>query len=183
MAAQVYCDLDGVHVDFAKGVREFFGLVLPRDSSAFNRVWESDQGWKRLQREWPTFWMDLDPLPHSAYLWSVLRPYHPAILTASPPGWASAATGKRTWVQQHLSTFGSHPRETFHSVKRSDKAHFARGPHGESNILIDDFAKNIAEWRAAGGIGILYSDSKQGVNAVKYALHKYIPWWSPAGGS
>lgn len=174
MATRVYCDLDGVHVDFARGVREFFGLVLPRDTVAFNRIWDSESGWKRLKREWPTFWMDLEPLRHSAHLWSVIRPYHPAILTAAPMGWSSAATGKRLWVQHHLPKFGTHPNETFHAVKRSDKAHYARSTDGRPNILIDDFSKNIAEWRSAGGIGILYEDSDRGVNTVKQVLTKYM---------
>ena len=174
MSARLYCDLDGVHVDFARGVREFFGLVLPRDTTVFNRIWDSSAGWKRLKQEWPTFWIDLEPLRHSAHLWSVIRPYHPAILTAAPQGWESAKTGKHIWVREHLPKFGMHPNETFHAVKRSDKAHYARGTQGEANILIDDFAKNIAEWEAAGGIGILYDDSDRGVNTVKRVLSKYM---------
>lgn len=174
MASRLYCDLDGVHVDFARGAREYFKVSPDKNPSEFDRLWKSEDGWRKLKHDWPTFWADLPPLSHSAHLWSVIKPYHPAILTAIPMGWSSSETGKHLWVRKHLPKFGMHPNETFHAVQRQEKAHYARGQDGTPNILIDDFAKNIAEWRSAGGIGILYTDSDSGVNTVKKVLSKYM---------
>ena len=35
------------------------------------------------------------------------------------------------------------------------------------NILIDDYMKNIREWEAAGGIGILHTDASSTINDLK----------------
>ena len=38
---------------------------------------------------------------------------------------------------------------------------------GENRILIDDTAKNIADWEAAGGIGILHTDASSTIAKLK----------------
>ena len=53
--------------------------------------------------------------------------------------------------------WGRHPNEEFHAVDRSQKRQYAKQADGTPNLLIDDFDKNIAEWKSAGGIGLLYT--------------------------
>ena len=170
MTHQVYVDMDGVVADFLTPTKEFFG-IRPTDSKRdLDTLLNQGKGFLRLQREWPTFWMDLPRMPHALDLWEVVRPYHPCILTALPESWPSAATGKYVWVKRHLSKFGYNPRQEFHAVLRSQKVKFAKQPDGTPNVLIDDFDKNINEWRSAGGIGILYVDSSSAVNLVRTTL-------------
>lgn len=172
LISHIYCDMDGVLANFKSAAEDFFDIDIDRDSAAFDRIWSGAQGSERLKKEWPTFWMDLDPMPHAAALWKVISPYHPSILTAIPQNWPSSATGKLVWCKRHLPKFGYHPQQTFHAVSRSQKQHYARQADGTPNILIDDFTKNIHEWERAGGIGILYTDGMTSVNRVEGVLHR-----------
>lgn len=170
MTPHIYCDLDGVLANFVAGANHFFDMDIERENTAFNELWDRPDGWERLKDEWPTFWMDLDPMPHAMPLWHLIAPEYPSILTAHPTGWTSAATGKYLWCKRHLPGFGQHPMQTFHAVERSRKKHFARQEDGTSNILIDDYEKNIREWERAGGIGVLYVDGPAGLTDVREML-------------
>lgn len=170
MASRLYCDMDGVLVDFHRGAGSFFGIDIQAHNTAFNRMWENPEWQAKVKREWPTFWMDLDPMSHAFELWKRIAPYHPAILTAIPKWWPSASTGKRIWVRRHFPKFGYHPHETFHAVDRSEKQHYAKQANGTPNILIDDHKKNIAEWKSAGGIGVLYTNTRNGLADVDRVL-------------
>jgi len=172
MTSHIYCDMDGVLADFISAAEDFFDMEIARDNTAFNKLWDRPDGWPRLKTEWPTFWMDLDPMPHALQLWKVIAPYHPSILTAIPNGWPSSATGKLVWCKRHLPKFGYNPKQEFHAVQRSEKQHFAKQADGTPNILIDDFQKNINEWQHAGGIGILYVDGSAGVAHVQQVLQR-----------
>ena len=142
MAPRLYVDMDGVLVDFASGAETYFKMSV--DTSHFTAVWEGPKGWRQLMKDWPTFWMDLDPEPGFDALWKVVRLHHPAILTAIPQGWSSSAVGKRIWCTRHLPNWGHQP-----------------------NILIDDFTKNIAEWTNAGGQGLLYTGPNSILNIAR----------------
>ena len=171
MRPRVYVDLDGVLADFEAGAFDFFHILASKDYVGFNKMLASPMGWPRLMKHWPTFWMDLPLMPHAMDLWKRVKPYHPAILTAIPPSWPSAATGKNVWVRRHLPKFGMHPHETFHAVKRAEKQQYARQPNGTPNLLIDDHETNIREWTAAGGMGVLYVDGPSGLRRVEIALN------------
>lgn len=170
MKHHVYCDLDGVLANFIAAAENFFQMDIATDNTAFNKMWDRSNGWPHLMKQWPTFWMDLEPMPHALQLWKVIAPYHPSILTAFPSGWQSAATGKLIWCKRHLPKFGYHPDQKFHAVERSEKKKFALQLDGTPNILIDDYQKNINEWQRVGGIGILYVDSATSAEHVREAL-------------
>lgn len=169
---RIYCDMDGVLADFKSAAEDFFSVDLNRENRVFDKIWTGSQGSERLKRQWPTFWMDLEPLPHAGYLWRVIAPYHPAILTAIPPNWPSSATGKLIWCKRFLPKFGYHPKQSFHAVSRSQKQQFAKQSDGTPNILIDDYKKNIEEWQRAGGIGIQYEDGMSSVSHVESVLQR-----------
>ncbi len=38
---------------------------------------------------------------------------------------------------------------------------------GSSNLLIDDYIKNIKEWETAGGIGIIHTDTGKTLGELK----------------
>jgi len=157
----VFCDIDGVLADFVPAACQFFGIkspkVSPEDQVIFNTIWESADGWPKLKKEWPTFWADLDPMPHALELWSEIRPFHPALLSAIPRGWETSQVGKQLWAEKHLPGFAEDHLRII-TGPRSIKKHYAMADDDIPNVLIDDFDKNIEEWTAAGGIGILYTD-------------------------
>jgi len=161
----VYCDMDGVLADFLGAYDEFFGNKIP--SKGFVAI--SGHEWKRLKTEWPTFWIDLDPLPNAMGLWKEISSYAPSILTAIPVGWPSAATGKAVWVRQHLTKFGYKPSQQLITCLRHEKQQYAT-TNGEPNVLIDDQDNNVREWQAAGGIAIHYTDSRSMVAKVAKTL-------------
>jgi len=165
----IYCDMDGVVADFVTSATTYFKISPERESKAFKTLWNGVQGTQKLPKEWPTFWMDLPVLPHALQLWKMIAPYNPSILTAIPHTWPSSAVGKQVWCRRHLPGFS--PRNEFIAVTdASHKQRWAKQSDGTPNILIDDFAKNIAQWTAAGGIGITYVDGAAGLATVKRTI-------------
>ena len=49
---------------------------------------------------------------------------------------------------------------------RAEKQKYAK-KNGVPNILIDDWKKNIVEWEAAGGIGILHKSASATIAQLK----------------
>jgi hypothetical protein len=166
MAVKVYLDMDGVLADFATPAGEFWGVRFDKEYVKLDGA-----AWKKLQRAWPTFWMDLEYMPYALELWRALQPWHPSLLTALPESWPSGATGKLVWAKRMLPKFGYHPEQTFHCVMRRDKQKYAM-TKGQPNALIDDTKKNIQEWEAAGGIGIFYTPSALMIQQVVQTLRQ-----------
>lgn len=147
---KIYVDLDGVLVDFDKAMAAIgFPLdVVLRDKKAKSKFWQT-VGW--MAKNGKPFWGNMDPMPDAHVLWNYLQKYHikPEILSAT--GHVGNATEeKHAWVKQHLGVVPTHLVR-----KSSDKAQFAAPNH----ILIDDRAKSIEPWTAAGGIGILHKSA------------------------
>lgn len=59
---------------------------------------------------------------------------------------------KRAWVDEYIS-----PEIKVNIVQRTEKAAFCKGP---GYVLIDDFPKNVDEWRSLGGTAFLFDKSK-----------------------
>jgi hypothetical protein len=163
MTPKVYCDMDGVLADFNAGWKEFTGVTITG--------WMTISGdeWRYLKKQWPTFWMDLEFIPHAQELWRAISPYDPELLTAVPDSWRSAGTGKSVWARENLT---GNPK--VHAVMRSEKKNYAREKDGTPNILIDDMEKNIKEWEAAGGVGIQYIPSAGMVNKVVRTIESHM---------
>ena len=51
-------------------------------------------------------------------------------------------------------------------VLRADKQKYAM-INGKSNLLIDDYIKNIHEWEAKGGIGVHHTDPTNTIAELK----------------
>ena len=60
----------------------------------------------------------------------------------------------------------SFKKSNINLVFRSYKQKFATTDE-KPNILIDDYGKNIQEWEAKGGIGILHTDVGKTINELK----------------
>lgn len=172
MAPRLFLDMDGVLADFVGGFNDFFhydlGKMGPPGEAPI-----AGYEWARLQKGWPTFWADLGYTPHAQELWRALAKYHPSILTAIPDSWPSAATGKTIWAKRMLPKFGYAPGQRVFAVKREEKRNFAQSG-GSQNILVDDLARNISEWRGAGGLGIHYIPSGSAVARVVQLVEQHI---------
>lgn len=149
---KVYCDMDGVIVDFEHGYDRLTGRKAPGVHSTYNK----DDFWGAITKAGKDFWANLEWMPDGKQLWDYIKQYNPELLTA-PSREESSRIGKQEWVDKHLSGTPI----IFKQAK--DKKDLA-----ESNaILIDDRKDNISQWRDAGGIGILHTSTSSTIKKLK----------------
>jgi hypothetical protein len=79
-------------------------------------------------------------------------------LTAPSRSIEECKPGKEAWAKINL---GGHVSILF--SRASEKANHA----DENSILIDDLQKNIDQWRAKGGIGILFKNPAQAIKELE----------------
>jgi len=157
----IYCDMDGVLVNFAKETSKRVGMDIT--SKEFEELGQAKRNKCYSEAcDSVDFWSQLEPMPDYDLLWGYIKYWSPHILTAYPM-WSKevvdvAIKGKKLWNKKHMMV----PEPRFHVVKRVDKQKFAL-----NNVLIDDKDKNIEEWTAAGGIGILHVSAVQTIDKLK----------------
>ncbi len=145
--AETYCDLDGVLADFHGAAEKALGRKITVGTDITSADW-------KVITDTPDFWSGMDFLRSGKKLWNHIRKQQPFILSALPrTDTAGAKKGKIAWVGRNLKGV---TKDRIILVLRADKKKFAVNTGGRPNLLIDDNAKNISEWKAAGGIGILH---------------------------
>lgn len=143
MTYTVYIDSDGVIADFDRKAVELLGG---------RRIPDVPKGtlWATIERH-GSFFESLELMPGARRLIDYIEQNFSdyAILTATGYTPKDAAAQKRRWYARHF------PNLQVHIVDKSpDKAAMFAGYR---TILIDDRAKSIDPWVAAGGIGILHT--------------------------
>lgn len=159
---RVYLDLDGVLADF-------YGTARRLLKRAYSEL-PPEEAWGILGKT-PNLFLNLPLLPDARALWEgvereVGRP-NMRVLTASPrdTGYLfSAPMDKRAWVHRHFDG-----QCEVHVVLGSAKKAAYAEPHA---ILIDDQARNIHDWEAAGGIGIHHRDAESSLKTLQEILAK-----------
>jgi len=186
---QIYCDMDGVLVDFEKGVvdqinRELNNLTIVTKEMRKLRAAIEDATRDAVSME------DIDkfitprtPLIRAARNYMYKRfandvdfwanlPWMPDgpqlwefISRYSPniltaPMGPGSAEGKRLWIEKNLIPT---PEEIFIN---KDKDQWAT-TDGRANVLIDDFITNTGAWLKAGGIAILHTNTADTLNTLE----------------
>jgi len=160
---QIWTDYDGVCCDFERGVEKLTGS-RPEDWKDMDQA----ESHRRLAQACDSveFWANLDPMPDFDRYWSYIKYWKPGVITAYPQwskqGPSYAIKGKGIWNRKHTMV----PESKFHVVQRSQKKQFAMTGK-VPNILIDDHPKNITEWEAAGGTGILHTSALSTIIRLK----------------
>ena len=154
----IYMDLDGVVVDFLKGISDIIGIQLKN----FND-WgkHKKEGWKLVSDKGSGFWSDLEWLRDGKQLWTYIKKYSPSILSAYPVNKNNmdyAIKGKNEWISNNLNGYGN-----VNLVKGIEKQNYAT----PTSILIDDSQRNIKQWESKGGIGILHISTKDTIKQLK----------------
>ena len=149
----IYCDMDGVLVDFVKGYKKLTGI------DTTNYVNSTPEFWQPVDEQGPSYWANLDWTRDGQQLWSYIKKYKPNILS-SPSRSMTSKVGKQAWVQIHIPK--SQYKELF-LYPRHEKQLF----DGENKILIDDLVKTIDEWNAKGGTGILHTSAANTILQLK----------------
>jgi 5'(3')-deoxyribonucleotidase len=148
----IYCDLDGVLVDFEKGYEELTGINIKQ------YVKGDASFWAHVDEEGPRFWANLEWMPDGHVLWDYIKKYKPNILS-SPSRSGTSKVGKEAWVKMHLQN----SYNKLYLYPRANKQLFS----GPNRILIDDLPNTISEWDKKGGIGILHTSAANTISELK----------------
>lgn len=140
----IYCDLDGVLVDFDGGFISHFGLP-PKEYEKLHGV---DKFWEVINYKGSKFWKNLPPTPYKDILWEYIFPHCKAIITA-PSKDISSFIGKYEWVKYHLTPL---PKILYRSSHLKQEVLFNIPDEDKTNhILIDDRKDITQNWIKAGG--------------------------------
>tara|TARA_B100000287_G_scaffold256672_1_gene241281 strand:- start:280 stop:921 length:642 start_codon:yes stop_codon:yes gene_type:complete len=173
---QIYCDMDGVLVDFEQGVvdqinddlsmleargdsKKLKALRAALESAGREYVTLDDLRGKSTAVEAvrkymyarvgddENFWANLPWMPNGKRLWDAIASHNPQILTS--PMQEGSERGKQIWIENNLKPL---PKQIHMSHEKYKWAN-------ESSVLIDDWDKNIIPWDQSGGIAIKHSDA------------------------
>lgn len=150
---KIYLDLDGVLVNFQKGIQEHTN----DPDITFGGVQEA---FKTMHGNYD-FWANLEPLKGWDDIWKTVKRYECFVLSSCSNLGEKCKCGKIDWVKRHLN--GMKEDNIIIVQDMHEKAFYAN----EKSILIDDMEKNIIQWVEAGGIGILYRNIEQTINEFK----------------
>jgi hypothetical protein len=157
----IFCDMDGVLVDFDKGYEELTGK-----STQHANEQGKDGFWNLLKKSLEEkglteydYWVNLPWMSDGQILWDYIKQYNPYILTAPSidPG---SKQGKREWVQRLDGMKNIYFKP----------ARFKQELSAKNRILIDDREDTINRWNEAGGIGILHTSAANTIDQLK----KYV---------
>ena len=151
MDYKIYSDMDGVLVDFEKGYEKLTGIDLKGEYRP-----DGENFWKPIEQAGVGYWAGLEWMPDGKQLWSYLKPFNPVLLSA-PSRSQSSRIGKHVWVKHKI------PGTKLILRYASQKQELAT----PESILIDDRQVNIDQWRAAGGIGILHTNTANTIQQLQ----------------
>lgn len=191
----IYCDMDGVLVDFISGalVKVNEALLDPPENLrqeveqtiadlGRNHVVAADLAkysptnvkaasnlMYRLLEDDEEFWANLPWMPGGRELWAFISQHNPAILTSpmDKRGKKGSLRGKERWINQNLGL--ANIREL---IFEHNKYEHALSSEGEPNILIDDFMSKVGPWREHGGHGIHHTaNAAETIDKLKELLN------------
>lgn len=196
---RVYCDLDGVLVDFCHGIRTLFPKHKASQSvDALHRP----TMWQKVAAQ-PAFFAHLPWMPEGRRLWQAIRPLQPDILTGVPYKVSRSSVQKYDWCRRELGVPVQHIDKAFgrtavnaaagqsSSTTTADDAAAAtttsvcrvittwsNDKHVESGpgaVLIDDRIELKAAWEAKGGIFIHHAPGKVDHTLAQLRQHGILP--------
>lgn len=161
---KIYFDMDGVLADFERGVEEICGLTPPSQNAKHHKPGDDDEMWKRI-KENEHFYDRLELMPGAKEMFDTVYERYGdkcEILTGIPKpkrGITCAGEDKIKWVRRLLSK-----DIVVNIVLREEKPQFCKG---ERCILIDDMERNIRDWNAEGGTGIVHVTAEETLSILR----------------
>jgi len=145
MIEKIYFDMDGVLVDFKRGIVELAGVdVNESDEEMWIKVKNVDH-----------FYYKLKPLDNQLEVFKRVNEKYNGIveiLTAIPKPKRNIKDAKSDKIKWVLENIGVIPVNVVYSNEKRDYA------KNKNYILIDDSIRNINEWEEHGGTGIHYTN-------------------------
>ena len=161
---RIYCDMDGVLCNFEQAAEKAVKMPLSQWALEPRKKFQTIRDkWQPIMQT-KNFWSTLPWNPGGQRLWSFINKYDPHILSAfveqtTDP---NCIPGKSKWARTRLGMSGA----KVNLVKRREKQNFAK-VGGMPTILIDDYSKNISQFKARGGIGILHTSTSNTISQLK----------------
>ena len=149
---KLYCDMDGVLVDFERGYNDLTGKQTPGVDSTYDK----NDFWSSITKAGAKFWAELNWMSDGQQLWDYIKQYNPKLLTA-PSREQSSEIGKQEWVNNNI------PGTPVVFKQAKDKKDLAE----PNAILIDDRKDNIQQWIDAGGIGIRHTSTESTIKQLQ----------------
>jgi hypothetical protein len=151
---RIFLDLDGVLADFEG--------ELPADKYTA----DGHVKWDEFDHEW---WAKQPICPGAKEFYDAAKKMGKVKFLTAPMLNVDSYTGKVEWIQNFVPERGKFILRDMILCPARDKFLLAR----PDRILVDDREKNIAQWTAAGGIGILHKgDFKATMKALELAVEK-----------
>jgi hypothetical protein len=155
----VFVDLDGVLVDLLSGLSKAVGKELSLDrKEEFNEEFYKFINGMDVAFA-AQFWAKLPPSKDCEKIWNTVKYYKPKILT-SVSNHKGGVYGKELWCYTNLGITSDY---VYCSRKSSEKQLFA----SKMSLLIDDYDKNVEDWRNAGGTAIHHVDADSTIQQFK----------------
>jgi hypothetical protein len=172
---RIFCDLDGVLVDFIRGFKEIPANSKSQSPADYEKAHGKGSIWPMINALGESFWANLDWTEDGRELWDYLKQYDPIILS-SPSRHPGCLTGKAKWVHRNLGidqdpvlnpTDFTKDTRLILSNHKHDYVEPCKNLLGKQPILIDDFDKKLKMWTDSGGIGVLHNDSTDTIRVVE----------------
>lgn len=173
-SVRIFCDLDGVLVDFDRGFME-----LPENSDELSPGdYEEKNGknsiWPLIDKHGDEYWSELYWKGDGRELWDYLEEYKPTILS-SPSRNPASIRGKAKWVKLNLR-INEDPVTKLADYDGSTRLILMQQKHlfakSANDILIDDTQSKIDKWTEAGGTGILHNDATDTIKVLEKILER-----------
>lgn len=154
MIKKIYFDMDGVLVDFNGGVKELTGITVIEQGTRSPK--EDDEMWDAI-RKIDHFYGKLKPLPNALKMFNDVNEKYKGkieILTGIPKprrNIANSGEDKIAWIKKYIGE-----DIKVNVVYKEEKQNYALG---KDYVLIDDYIKNINEWKSSGGSFIHYNEN------------------------
>jgi len=157
----LYVDMDGVLCDF---IGNFKNLFPERKGTWDKENKDEKTEWNLVFSKGVSFWSDMPWMYDGKELWNHIKKYEPTVLSAVSKKHGSnvhsAVKGKKQWLSRNIDHKAA---RSGIFCRRREKQIYA----GKGKILIDDYDKNIKQWRDKGGIGILHKNTDDTIEQLK----------------
>jgi hypothetical protein len=150
---KLYCDLDGVLVDFVGGYKKLTGQSI----ETMEWIHGKDTAWEMIDNYGKfEFWYNLEPTEWGIWYWEQIKQYNPTILTNPGPNSEGVVESAKTyWVREHL---GVNPVICVYDKQR----------YSDTNtMLIDDSYRNRTLWSERGGRAVKVYDRESAMESIK----------------
>lgn len=157
---RIFCDLDGVLVDFISTAVAVTGINLDVDNDKDAK----SKFWARINKhvaKGNTFFAHMNPTADAHILWRYINQYDTTILSSTGGRIPTAEAEKREWIARYLG--GAFAKNAIITSSTPAKAQYAASNH----ILIDDRVRAIQPWVESGGIGILHTSATDTIQQLK----------------